>query len=460
MPTYIPSTVNVTVSLEGRQVSQKGFTTPLFIAVHNLMATRQKLYTSAAELISDGFPSGSPAVKFATGLFSGRQAPSLLRVGRAAPSAYTIQVDPDVVLGDNVTVNMNVNGTITQLGYVVDGTEADLQAIGTAFAAVLAAEAGVTSATSNATGLVTVVPADAAAPFAFGIAENTTIYTETSESVDTIMGAVRAETDDFAILAAEMHDKVTQDALATYTEANEMIYRYSSQDPDCLISNNTDNIFYNLKAKEFEYTEGFFHTQADKEFGEGALVGTFAGQDPSYLFTANLQSLKGLATDSLSAGAKSTLATNAGNWYVQEQGVGVYHEGFTPSGDFGDRTRFGLWMKLRSQESLFATLKRAADRSSGVGYNDAGIAICEANLRTDVINVGIRNGAILTGQSIDSEGNTINYNPIIDTNTRASQTNAAISQRLWEGFEVEVVYNSAIHHLDTKMFIVNNRTAS
>ncbi|MCP4988937.1 MAG: DUF3383 domain-containing protein [Colwellia sp.] len=459
MATFIPWTVRTVVTLEGRQTTSTGFSTPLFLAVHNIGTERQFAVSSTQELLDKGFATGSPAVKFAQGVFAGAQKPSMLRIGRVVPTAYTVQVDTTATEGDVVSVYMNLTGTESSFAYTLVTGDDTGQEIGDGLAALIQADAGITSATSDANGLITIVPVSATDAITFGIDQNTTVYTTAVESIPTVMSAVRAESEDYAILCSEQHDTTTLDALSTYNEANDSLAVYSSQDPNALIEANSTDVFSVLKAKEFRFTGGMYYSNADRDFPEGALVGTFAGQDPSYKFTTNLQSLVGVATDTLTDGQKSALAGKNASWYAQGNGVGNFYEGYTPSGDYIDRVRFALWLKIRGQESLFNTLKRKADRSSGLGYNDTDIAIAEANLRTDVVNKGIRNGTILTGVGIDDQGYTIDYNPVIDTNTRANQTNAAISQRLWEGFTLEVVYNSCIHHLDAKFYVENNRTA-
>lgn len=459
MAAFIPYTVKTTVTLSGRQTTSANFANPLFVSIHNLFTARQVLVTSTADLLDLGFPDGHPAVKFSQGLFAGKQAPSLLRIGRAVPSAYTIQVDTASVTGDILSVNMSLGGVKSTFSYTVLVTDTTSQLKGTGLATVLAADAGITTAVSDANGLITIVLAAPTTATAFGVGQNTIIYTTTVETIPDIVNVIQDETTDFAMITAEMHDIVSQEALALLNESNDTLYLYSSQDIDLTDVVEVGDVGSKLKAKEYEYTTGFYHTNADVDFPEGALIGTFASQDPSYLFTANLQSLKGIAVDTLSAGQLSSLAAKNVSWYVYDHGVGCFHEGWTSNGDFLDRVRFALWVKLRSNESLFNTMKRRADRSSCLGYNDKDVMIAVSNLYTDMINVGIRNGAILTGIGVDSEGGTINYNPIVTPNTRANQTNAAIAQRLWEDFTVELVYNSPIHHLDNKTYIVNNRTA-
>jgi hypothetical protein len=460
MANYLGYTVRTKVVFGGRAIDAASFSNCLFVSHHNVFTERVKAYASADELLDDGFASGSPAHKFATGVFAGKQSPTLLYIGRAATNALTIQVNEDAVEDDVLSVNMNVEGTKASFEYtVLSGDEGDSQALGDGLAALIQADAAVTTAVSDANGLITITMATPSDETSFGAALNTTIYATTAETPEDILAAIRAEIDSFSIVTAESHIKTDQSLYAAYAEGNDMIYLYSTADVDAYDPAKTDDVFSVLKGTQEQYTMGMFNEKSDIQFPEGAVAGSFLAQDPSFNFTMNLQDLVGITPSNLTSGQKSALVAKNGNFYELEFGVGAFKEGFTSNGDFIDRSRFGLWLKLRSQESMFATMKSFADRSSALNYSDTGILIVKSNLMTDVINVAVRNGSILEGSSVDSAGKTVDLNPVIETLTRASQTNNAIGQRLWEGFEVEVVYTGSIHHIDSKGYIINNRTA-
>ena len=460
MATYIPYTTRVSITFAGRAITAASFENALFVATHNVFTERQKSYTSTDEMLADGFASGSPAFNFASGVFAGKKAPALLYIGRAVPSALTIQVNVDAAEDDILSVNMNVGGTTASFAYTVLLADVgDAQALGDGLAALIQADAGVTTAISDANGLITIVMAVPATETSFGAALNTTIYTTTAETPADIMAAVRAEVDSFSTVSAETHIKTDQALYATYAEANDMLFVYSTADADVYNPVITDDVFSVSKGSQYQYTMGMFNELSDIDFPEGAVLGSFLAQDPSVNFTMNLQDLIGITPSNLTSSQKSTIIDKNGNFYELEYDVGAFKEGFTSNGDFIDRSRFGLWLKLRSQESMFTTMKGLSDRSSALAYSDAGISIVRSNLYTDVINVGIRNGTILTGFSQDSAGKTISFIPIVETSTRANQTNTAIGQRLWQGFEIEVVYAGSIHHIDANGYIVNNRVA-
>ncbi len=460
MATVIPFTVKTTVTFGGRAVSQAGFGNALFVSHHNVFTPRFQQYTDTDSMLESGFADGHPAVKWASGVFAGKQAPDFITIGRGAVDAYTIQVNEGAEEDDILSVNMDFNGTASSFAYTVLLADVgDSQALGDGLAALIQADAAITTATSDANGLITVVPASLVTPITFGVALNTTIFTTTSETPSEILTAIRAVMDDYSTVSSESHIKTDQDLYAIYAETADMLYLFSTSDTDTYSPVVTDDVFSIAKGKQYQYTTGVFNEQSDIEFPEGAMAGTFLNLSPSYNFTLNLQDLVGITPSNLTQDQKSALITKNGNFYELEYGVGTLKEGFTSNGDFIDRSRFGLWLKLRSQESMFTTMKGLADRSSALAYSDAGISIVRSNLYTDVINVGIRNGAILSGFSQDSAGKTISYQPIVDTSTRANQTNTAIGQRLWEGFEIEVVYNSSIHHIDSNGYIVNNRVA-
>ena len=459
MSTYIPYTVRTSVTYGGRGLAAASFENAVFVSHHNLYAERVKAFSSVDTMLSAGFAAGSPAVNWATAVFAGRKAPTNIYVGRGAVDAYTVQVDPSVVTDDIIKLNMNLDGTASTFSYTVTGSEADIEEIANALGTLVAADAGITSGVSDGNGLITLVAAAPTTPISFGANAFTTVLVTTSEAPAITMAAIRAENDNFAVVCAEAHDKATQTQYATYVNALPALYVYSTSDVDVYNPVETADIFSVTQGAQYQYVEGTFSERADIEFPEGAVIGAFLSQTPSTIFTMNLQDLVGITPSNLTATQKEAIITKNGNFYELEYGAGSYKAGLVSNGDFLDRSRFGLFLKLRSQESMYGTLKKYADLSSAVSYSDGGITIVKSNLYTDVINVCIAGGTVLTGLSQDTAGKTVSYAPIVDTATRASQTNAAIGQRKWEGFTIEVVYAGSIHHIDTNAFVLNNRTA-
>ena len=459
MANYIKDTVLVNVVYGGRAISVAGFGTPLFVSNHNIFTTRQVAYTAASELLDAGFATNSPAYSFAQGVFSGKQAPATLIVGRAVPSAYTVQVDVSSVTDDVLSVYSKIDGTAETAEYTVLVTDTTPQLLGDGLATQIALVAGVATAVSDANGLITVTLDDGTKPTSFGVAQNTTIYTSTAESVVDVLAEIEDEFSDFAILSGESHEIADQELYAGYAESNDILYVYSSQDENAYDPLETSDIFYKLAAFSYQYSCGLYSTVADSKFSEGALVGTFAAASPASNFTLNLQELAGIPYDTISASKQIALTAKNANFYIQEYGFGSVHHGWVANSSYLDMSRFGLWLKTRGQESMYSTMQNFASQSSALSYSDAGIAIVRSRLYTDVINVGIAGGTILTGFGDDAAGNTINYNPIVNTSTRASQTNSAIGQRLWEGFTIECVYAGSIHHINSKAYVVTNRVA-
>ena len=460
MSTYIPYTVRTKVLYSGRGLSASSFENAIFVAYHNLYTERQKAYSSTDAMLEDGFAAGSPAVVWATGVFAGKQAPTNVYIGRGEVDEYTVKVSTSVSSGDVVSFNMKLNGVAKTFSYTITGSEADIEEVANALGTVAAADAGITSAVSDVNGFITIVPASTTDLISFGANAYTTIYTTTSETPADTMVAIRNEGDDFAVVCAETHLKAEQALYAAYVNALPALYVYSTADDDVSKSATTDDIFSVVKGLQYQYVEGTFSDEADIEFPEGAVIGSFLAQSPSINYTMNLQDLVGVTPSVLTETEKQVIVEKNGNFYELEYGAGSYKSGLVANGDWIDRSRFGLWLKLRSQGSMYGTLKRASDVSSSVPFSDGGIGVVKANLYTDVINVGIAGGTILTGYSEDDSGKTVSYTPIVNTSTRATQTNAAIGQRKWEGFEIEVVYAGSIHHIDSTAYVLNNRTAS
>lgn len=456
MATYNADIVSVDVTYDSSGVSAEGFTTPLFVSHHNVFSTRQVAYTSLSEMTTAGFAVGSPAYTFASNCWQGKQAPSTIIIARAVPDSYTIQVDTTAEEDDALGVYVKLDGSSTTVSYTVLSTDTTSQLLGDGLATELAAVDGVTSAVSDSEGLITITLDDDSLATSFGVKENTTIYVATSEAATDIITAVEEEYTDYAIICAETHVTTQQEEYLSYTETADKLYVFSTQDEDAYDSTEEGDIAYIYSDLEYQYSCGMYKTDADTEFPEGALVGTFAAQSPSYSFTANLQTLVGQSTDTLTSSQKIALTGKNCSYYIEEYDDGNFHEGWTGNADFLDRSRFGLWLKVRSQESLYNTMKSLANKSSALAYSDVGIAIAKTNLYADVISTGITNGTILTGTSEDSDGDLFNYTPVIDVSTRASQTSANISNRTWTGFTITLYYTGSIHHIDADAYILNS----
>ena len=239
-------------------------------------------------------------------------------------------------------------------------------------------------------------------------------------------------------------------------------YVTSTSDVGVKDSTDTGNISLTLQAKNLEQTVMTYSSQADWEFPEAGIIGAWAGIPPYVVNSLNLRTIRGLIADQLTPPERQTLATRNTNYYFIENGTSNFYEGWAmvEGTEFADTVRFALWAKLATKSAIFNRLKQRSDAGLAIPYHDLGAGELRAVIQRDMVDVGVRGGAVATGWTEDNTGQfpvRINLDPIIDMSSRAAQTNTNIGERIWDGVEVEMVYISPIHHVNVKLYVILNR---
>ena len=470
MATYNGPTVDVNIFLQTRPIATQNFKYPMVIIPHNLTSGVVDSFASLDGVISAGAAVNSPMYRFAAGLTGGIAAPDLIKFARADLETITLTVDSVPEVGEDLTVNCNVNGVATAVSFEI-AVAGDTDAAATGLAAALTTKypTGGTNPTFSVNASIVTVAIDTdTVPSSFGWASTTlagyphVVVENTTDNTlaDLIVTAATAD-DDFSFILAESHSSADIQALADYAVSASKQYYVSTS--DIKVKDNTDdaNIALTLGAKNQDEVSLQYSAFAKTHFPEAALVGNICSIDPYRLNNQNLVTLSGIPVDSLTETEIVTLTDRNVNYYVSEYGSGAYHEGWTMGGNFVDTIRFAQWFKVRCEEALYLLFKNAADSGSAVAYSDTGKLKMESRIRNDVVNVGIRGGTIATGNTTDPDtGSTINLDPYIDFGTRAQQTNNNIAQRVWADGIAEVVYQSGINHVKLNGYVILNRDPS
>ena len=468
MSYYSPQTVDVNVFL-GTQPSQiNTFDTPLALVGHNLSETLLESYLSVKGITEKGFAVNSPAYRMAVGVFDGGIAPpKTFKLGRCDISAYTIKVNTLVAVGSKISVNCNVNGVAKTIS-VTRSTEGTKDELATLLSTALTTE--YPSATtenpqfSPAAGIITVSLDADTFPCSFGWNSSTgllpdvTIGSVTTDTLADKVNEVLALDDNFSFLMSEYKTGSNIKSLSAIMKGLKLQAFFSTSDANSKDNAQTTSLAEDLKVLGYDNTQLQWSLYADTYFPEAAYLGSFCGVKPYRDYNPSGWSLKGVPTDDqLTEQERITLTERNCNIYVTERGVGVFKDGYASSGQFVDTVRFGIWSDETVTQILFDLKKRKGDLGKSIPYSDGGSLMMKAAIMKDYINVGVRGGRIATGTTEDEFGNLIDLNPVVDFGTRAQQTDADITNRIWRNGKIEVVMLSGINYIETDIYILSNR---
>lgn len=477
MATFTPNTVSVEVFRSTRVVAANALEYPLYLVPHNLSVNAVDTFSSLKSIVDFGAATNSALSKLISGTFGGIVKPDLAKIGKMPLTTYTLTVDAIPAEGETISVYAKVNGVEKEISYTIANADTTTLAA-TGLAAALVAEFDDTvdaknPAFTDAAGVITVTPA-ATDPYAmdFGYASvdlstvqqvpHVSIKATSSATPAATLASVMGVDNNFFFVGATSRDAVEVNALATFAQANDMMYVTSTSDVNVKDPANSSNIALTLQAASMDQTVLTYSAQADFNYPEGAVVGAWAGIKPYQINSLNLRTLKGIVADGLSDQDRQTLAERNVNYYFVENGTSNFYEGWvmTEGTEFADTVRFALWAKLATKSAIFNRLKQRSDSGRAVAYADFGASELKAVIQRDMVDVGVRGGTIATGWTEDNTGQfpvRINLNPKIAMSTRAAQTTANIGNRIWDEVSVDMVYISPIHHVNVNLYVNLNR---
>lgn len=454
MAEYQDKVVDVEVSLGTQPIDTVGFETPMFLAIHNNFPERVRFYISTAGLVADGFAVGSPAYQFASNAFAGNFAPSRVAIGRMSSTSTKVDFT-GTTNTEQVVVNITMNGMVKAIKINVLPGHTPGQ-IATALADAIDADADLTGKVT-ATATSTSVELTSAEIFSVGKgAGNYKIVNDSGETVATALPFVIAENHNWYFLSTEARSDADIVAAAEFAKANYKFHVYNSTDVDAYApENSTASVFDTLKALNYD-SLGTSDEGADVSFTEGSVIGAMAANDPSYGDSLHLKSMPGMTPFVGSDTQRSNAWSRNANIYRAMYGTNSYIEGRTSSGQYADVIRFSHWVKFRMEESVFAYMKRRSDMGLSMKMSDEDMPVLKSILMNNPINIGIRNGAILTGYDAENQ---VSYDPTISIPKRAQIPTNDLAARILRDVKVELVYNNALHYVKIRASVVLDRPA-
>lgn len=431
MANYTP-VVDVNITINVVTLAQAGFGTPIFVDAHTQFNDRTKAYTSASELLGDGFSTNSPAYKAAQKFMLNSPTPSRFKIARrsaewSGQAVGWVQDQPDTFeltvtvpyLGVPVTytasvqnqVGWTVTDLLTAIKTSIDGFTDLNQYVSVAVAVdTITITPLLTGDTGEDDQVVTVTPGTAVTTFA-GTYNGL-------ESAAVTLAKIREYDDDWYFMTT--HDRSEQwvkDMAAEIQSSNNPVdpntpsvgkmYFQASGDSTNItgVTDETDtSLFGYLAQNNMTRTVSFFHHSAETlanaanaDYPECAYVGYNAPYDAGSVTWANLR-IAGLDLSRASnqAGArglntneKTKLAARNANFVEADAGVDITRFGVTAGGEWIDVIRGVDWLTAEVETAIKRLL--FGQQGKKIPYTNQGIAQVREVIQT-ALQTGVNRG--------------------------------------------------------------------
>lgn len=392
--------VKVDISLDTTGVSTEGFSTILCVGPHLHSLPRVSTYTSADQMLDDGFSADDPLYKMVSDAFSQTPSPAAVKVGRRQVNSCTVTV---AQLGATSAYTLTVSGygddgNVTEKTYSYtndEGSSEDvLQGLSTA---VTGDESALLSA-SYSDGVLTLQAKDPSKPFALKASSMLSVELgSVTESVAQTMAAVMNSDSDFYGVAFTSKEQDDVLAMAEWAESAGKLYGTSFGGDTVKNSEMTTDTGSQLKAKNYYRTFWFYHS-VENEYPEVAVMARCFAIDPGGETWA-LKKLAGITVDPLTETEFNAITGKNGNTFELFRNVSVTQNGKVAAGEWIDIIRFRDWLEEEIKTNVFNLL---INRDK-VPYTDAGIAAIESRIR-EALELGQSRGGIAPTE-YDEDGN-------------------------------------------------------
>lgn len=393
--------VNVQISLNTTGISTEGFSTLLCVGAHAHTLPRVSTYTSASDMIADGFSDTDPLYLMVADAFSQTPKPSMVKVGRRQVSALDITVAKVMSAGVyTVKVNsLNANSeTVTQT-YTYTNSGGTASAIATALQNLISNDTNAV-VTATVTNEVITVTGKTDAAFAIEVTNN---MTQTVKTVDeTIAETMTAITGyDNGWYGWALADRTPENiiAAANWTETVRKLFGTSIAEAGAYNPESITDTGYLLYNGNYYRTHWWYHKDANTDFPETAVMARCFAIEPGGETWAN-KKMAAVTADGLTEGQYQAITNKNGNTFERFRNVAITQNGKVAAGEYIDVIRFRDWL----QEEITVNVFNALINRDKIPYTDEGIAVIEAQIR-QALQLGVRRGGIAPDE-YDENGNT------------------------------------------------------
>jgi hypothetical protein len=400
----IDTLININISVISKAVPQKSFSIPLIIGPTTTgWSDFVHAYTSAADMLSDGFTTSSPEYVYALELTEQGLVPTQFYVGRR--TLAVIQVD---TITPTAVDNTLYEVTIGTANYsYTSGSGATVSQIVSGLIALINADS---TAPCIASGSVTLILTAKVAGAGFQTSINANVdlalvHTTANHGIADDLNNIISENNNWygIVLCSNADSDIEQ--LAAAVQPLIKIFLAASSDSAIATSSNTD-LLSNLQGKNYTRT-ALIYSPGSANLGiDAAWLG---GQLPAIPGSNNwaFQTLVGISPDNISDNSRSIIigdpvaqvAGKNGNIYTTVAGVDITQMGIMVGGQFIDITIGADWLQNQIQTNIYQLFVNAAQAHTKVPYTNKGTAQLIQCVQS-AIDVGIVNGLIDGAQKI------------------------------------------------------------
>ena len=391
----------VDISLNTTGISTEGFSTLLCVGAHAHTLPRVSTYTSASDMIADGFSDTDPLYLMVADAFSQTPKPSMVKVGRRQVSALDITVAKVTSAGVyTVKVNsLNANSETVTKTYTYTNSGGTAAAIATALQNLISNDTKAV-VTATVTNEVITVTGKTDAAFAIEITNN---MTQTVKTVDETIAETMTEITSYDngwygwALADRTQENII--AAANWTETVRKLFGTSIAEAGAYNPDSITDTGYLLYNGNYYRTHWWYHKDANTDFPETAVMARCFAIEPGGETWAN-KKLAAVTADGLNDGQYQAITNKNGNTFERFRNVSITQNGKVAAGEYIDVIRFRDWL----QEEITVNVFNALINRDKIPYTDEGIAVVEAQIRK-ALQLGVRRGGIAPDE-YDENGNT------------------------------------------------------
>lgn len=400
--------VNVAITLGTQAITELSFSDMLILGSHSLNPARVMVITGADELLEMGVSATDPLYLAASSAFSQIPAVSQVYIGRRQVDTTTLTVgqavedaEYSVTLSWFDTSNVLQTATFTHTATDVDTTTT----IATALAALINANANVPVTAAGVSAVVTLT--NDVAGTGYGLEASANLGVANSASTETItdaLAAVGAFPANWYGLVITSRVEADVKAAAAWAETNKKLFGTASSSTAILNAASTTDIAAFLQQNNYFRTFGFYHSQADTQYIEAAIMANRFTFYPGAETWANVR-LAAIAYDDLPEGDSIAARNKNFSTFEPFRNFSVTQGGKVSAGEWIDVIRFRDSLEDQIKVSVTSAMIQATAGRGKLPYTDEGIQVIGNGIRGP-LNLNISRGGIAP-EEMDGDGNVI-----------------------------------------------------
>lgn len=429
MSSKVEEHLNISVTRKAVSITRTGFGVPLVVDTSAKLVSDYQSFANLAA-VAEVFATTDEAYELAAAIFGqSPQVGQIIIMKRAANEQQLETVTVDTV-EDTTVYSCTINGTLFDIT-----SDGDATAIEIAAALKVDIDLGSEPVTvvDNVDGTYTIEADVAGEPFTLVVDSNQSfVTTQENVNVATEVARIQELTDAWygillvrTVTEAEQLQDIQQMAAWTENEIKQFVY---ANDQATMITSASDDILSLLQTGSYSRSVGFYHTEHEDEYIDGAAVGRVYAFDPGF-FTWKYLDLTGVTVELLSSTAKTNLIAKNGNYFESLAGQNIITSpAKTADGTFIDLIRSTDWIQINVGEALMELLIL----SPKVVFSEQGLGLVEARIY-QVLNQAVTLGILLEGS------------PVVNVPALADLNSADIQNRDLKGVTFGGTFAQAIH---------------